>query len=95
MKLSALMSNKWFYVTIPEGCTWQVTPQRQASGYQVRVYRGSGKGRQIIALFHVDRIVEENTVEFDYAHPLNDKARLLSGFSPGIQFKGQGLSRVP
>lgn len=71
MKLSALINNKWCYVTLPEGYTWQLIPQRQATGYQVRVYRGAGKTRQMVAMFHCDRIQEEGSVEFDYDHPQN------------------------
>ena len=72
-KLTALINNRWAYVTIPDGFTWQVTPQRQATGFQVRVYRGAGKAREIVALFHVNQIREEGTIEFDFNHPENDK----------------------
>lgn len=73
MRLSATMQGKWVYVTIPDGFGWQVIPQRSAQGYQVRVYRGKGKDRQIVAMFHADQIIEENTVQFDYNHPENDR----------------------
>lgn len=72
-------ASKWAYVTIPDGYTLQVIPARTIHGLQVRVYKGSGKLRELAALFYVEEILDD-AVAIDFNHPLNDRAAIVETF---------------